>query len=117
RKIGTNYEFVGFISNGWVLLVLDAGVPTALTFAGILFGMIYMLGRRLSQLRDRSDWTVSLLIGCFGTLVSLAFAYFGDNYWLTQVYMRSFTFLLLGLSMAALRLTMVEKSLVLRSPN
>jgi hypothetical protein len=117
RKIGTNYEFVGFISNGWVLLVLDAGVPTALTFAGILFGMIFMLGRRLSQLRDRNDWTVSLLIGCFGTLVSLAFAYFGDNYWLTQVYMRSFTFLLLGLSMAALRLTMVDKSLVLRSPN
>ncbi len=88
----------GFVSNSWLLLILDMGLVATLFFVAVYFGAVRAIIRSLGRARD--DPERLLLAGMLAGLASMAVAFAVDNYFAVQIFMRGFAFALLGLAFA-----------------
>lgn len=101
RRLIPPDTFKGFVSNSWLLILLDSGI-----FTFIIYVSLY--GRALALLLSR---IASVPAGCpvfppvlaaLASLVALFFTHLIDNYMAGMIFMKGAYFSVLGLSMAVL---------------
>jgi hypothetical protein len=99
--IGSQYEYLAFISNSWMLLIVNGGLTSAIVF--VIF-FVLVVGKLALQVvraaHGPPDWLFYMSVGYLTSLVTLALAIAGDNYWTVSMFMRSFKFVMLGLGVA-----------------
>ena len=102
-------EFKGFVSNSWLLIVLDVGLAPFLLYLFIYLHAVVAVRRQLAR-RDSPASYRGLLLGAFGALAAAGAAYLGDNYMAVSISMHGLFFLVLGLSYVILSLAREESS-------
>lgn len=116
RKL-QRYEFLeevgyrGFISNSWLLLFMEGGLPFFVLYALIYLVITAQLVRHIVA-RRRQGADVSLELGCLAAMVSAGVVHGVDNYMAGggALYLRAAYFFIAGLSVAVLRLALLPSS-------
>lgn len=104
------YEFLeevayrGFISNSWLLLIMEGGLPFFVLYTLVYLVITVQLVRHIVS-RRRQGADVALPLGCLAAMVSAGVVHGVDNYMAGGggLYLRALYFFIAGLSMAVLR--------------
>jgi hypothetical protein len=91
------YTADGFVSNSWLLVILDLGLLAFLAYVLIYLFTIFRLFWAINSTHTNDNYRF-IMTGLIAALVSVAFAHLGDNYYGVQIGMRGFLFMIIGLS-------------------
>jgi len=95
--------FKGFVSNSWLLVLLDSGLVAFVAYVLVYSRAVLLVWRRIAS-ASRLDIDTSLLVGLLVAFVALFFTHLVDNYMAFSIHMKGIYFAILGVAMAELRL-------------
>jgi hypothetical protein len=103
-EVFEDVAYRGFISNSWLLLLMEGGLPFFVLYALVYLVITGQLTRHIVA-RQRQGADVALPLGCLAAMVSAGVAHGVDNYMAGggALYLRATYFFIAGLSVAVLR--------------
>jgi hypothetical protein len=94
-------SFRGYVSNSWLLVLMDSGLLAFLAYLFLYARLIAITWRKL-LLVSKAGSSASAYVGILVALVALFFTHLIDNYMATKIHMKGFYFAFLGLSVTFL---------------
>jgi hypothetical protein len=105
RGLLQDFLFRGFVSNSWLLLILDGGLLPFALYIGVYVVTLVNVARQALAARQ-TTWLTVVSAGCVASLVASGLAHLSDNYFGGggALYMRALHFTIVGISAAAFKL-------------